>query len=180
MNLLFDFMMGKTRRKPKPAQRARPANAAPPARAASQRRTKARRATPSRQAQYEALVAEMTAKHGVRVRRWRKSMSGVAWLIRMRDGSVKKLIESPRPTGPVSCGIFLHEIAHHAIGLGVYKPRCLEEHLAWEWALREMRERGLTISAALERRVERSMRYAVGKAVRRGIKRLPPEVARYA
>jgi hypothetical protein len=133
------------------------------------------------QARYDALVEEMKQIHGFRVRKWRKSSSGVAWTIRyLQSGKIVKLIESPYPSGPMSCAIFLHEVGHHAIGLGVYRPRCLEEYHVWMWALREMRERGFNVTEAVERRVERSMQYAVAKARRRGLRDLPPELAQYA
>jgi hypothetical protein len=133
------------------------------------------------QARYDALVEEMKRIHGFRVRKWRKSSSGVAWTIRyVQSGKIVKLIESPYPRGPMSCAIFLHEVGHHAIGLGVYRPRCLEEYHVWMWALREMRERGFNVTEGVERRVERSMRYAVAKAVRRGLRELPTELLQYA
>jgi hypothetical protein len=134
----------------------------------------------SMQEKYDAIVEEMKQTYGIRVRKWRKSSSGVAWTIRyIQSGKIVKLIESPYPRGPMSCAIFLHEIGHHAIGLGVYKPRCLEEYHVWMWALNTMRERGFNVTEAVERRVERSMRYAVGKAKRRGLQQLPEELRQY-
>ncbi len=132
------------------------------------------------QEKYDALVEEMKRTHNVRIRKWRKSSSGVAWIIRYRDGREVKLIESPYPRGPMSCAIFLHEIGHHAIGLGVHRPRCLEEYHVWIWALREMRERGFNVTPAVEKRVHDSMKYAVGKAKRRGLRSLPDELRAYA
>ena len=131
------------------------------------------------QDRYDALVEEMKSKHGVRVRKWRKSSSGVAWMIRYRDGGEVKLIESPYPRGPMSCAIFLHEVGHHAIGLGIHRPRCLEEYHVWEWALRAMRERGLNVTPAVEKRMHDSLEYAVRKAKRRGLRALPAELKRY-
>ena len=133
------------------------------------------------QARYDALVEEMKRMHGFRVRKWRKSSSGVAWTIRyIQSGKIVKLLESPYPRGPMSCAIFLHEVGHHAIGLGVYRPRCLEEYHVWMWALREMQERGFNVTQAVEKRVQRSMQYAVAKALRRGLRELPPELLQYA
>jgi len=131
------------------------------------------------QARYDALVEEMKRVHDVRVRKWRKSSSGVAWIIRYRNGKEVKLIESPYPRGPVSCAIFLHEIGHHAIGLGIYRPRCLEEHHVWVWALREMRDRGFNVTPAVEKRMHESMKYAVRKAKRRGLRAVPEELRHY-
>jgi hypothetical protein len=48
------------------------------------------------------------------------------------------------------------------------------------WALGEMRRRGVEPNEAVHRRVELSMRYAVGKALRRGIKKLPEALLRFA
>jgi hypothetical protein len=132
------------------------------------------------QDRYDALVEEMKKTYGVKVRKWRKSSSGVAWMIRYRDGRTVNQIESPYPRGPMSCAIFLHEIGHHAIGLGVHKPRCLEEYVVWMWALQQMREKGFNVTEAVERRVERSMRYAVAKAMRRGLQNLPEPLRQYA
>lgn len=137
-------------------------------------------ARPSMQERYDALVAEMKRVHGFRVRKWRRGTSGVAWILQYEDGTTRRLIESPYPRGPISCAVFLHEVGHHAIGLGVHRPRCLEEHLAWEWSLATMRARGFSVTPAVERRVEEAMRYAVVKALRRGLKRLPAELVRYA
>jgi len=133
------------------------------------------------QDRYDAVVAEMKELYGVRVRKWRKSSSGVAWTVRyINSGRIVKLIEAPYPKGPMSCVIFLHEIGHHAIGLGVHRPRCLEEYHVWVWALNTMREKGLNVTPAVERRMERSMRYAVSKARRRGLRELPAELLQYA
>jgi len=131
------------------------------------------------QQKYDAIVVEMKSTYNVNVRKWRKSSSGVAWEIRYRDGRTRKCIESPYPRGPMSAAIFLHEIGHHAIGLGIHKPRCLEEYHVWVWALNTMRERGLNVTPAVEKRMEQSMKYAVRKAKRRGIRAIPPELVRY-
>lgn len=140
----------------------------------------ARRGTRESAAQrYDRVVAEMVVRYGVKVRRWRKSMSGVAYEIEYRDGTRRRLIESPRPRGPLSMAIFLHEIGHHAIGLGRYKPRCLEEYHAWMFSLRAMEEHRLEVTDKVRTRVRRSLEYAVSKAARRGIKNLPPELHEY-
>lgn len=132
------------------------------------------------QATYDALVREMLVKYGVKVRKWRTNSSGVAWTITYKDGRVVRLLESPEPKGPMSMAIFLHEIGHHAIGLGTYKPRCLEEYHAWAFAIRTMEERGLNITDRVRDRMFKSLRYAVRKARRRGLKELPVELLPYA
>lgn len=134
---------------------------------------------PGMQEKYDAVVALMLEKYGVRVRKWRSSSSGVAWTVTYRDGRVVRLLESPKPKGPMSMAIFLHEIGHHAIGLGVYRPRCLEEYHAWAFSLRAMEEHGLNITDSVRNRMQRSLRYAVRKARRRGLRELPAELLPY-
>lgn len=130
----------------------------------------------SAQDRYDAVVKAMLSQYGIKVRKWRKNMSGVAYELRYRDGSVKRLLESPYPKGPMSAAIFLHEIGHHAIGFNKYKPRCLEEYHAWKWSLEAMEAQGLDVTDAVRYRMHLSLWYAVGKASRRGIKNLPPEL----
>ena len=125
------------------------------------------------QERYDELVREMKREYGLRVRKWRSSSSGCAWIVTYGDGTVSRLIESPYPRGPMSCAIFLHEVGHHAIGFGTYRPRCLEEYHAWKWSLDTMRARGLNVTAAVERRMAESLHYAIIKARRRGLKQLP-------
>ena len=76
----------------------------------------------------------------------------------------------------MSCAVFLHEVGHHAIGLGTYRPRCLEEYHAWRWSLETMLELGFNVTEAVRRRRDESLHYAVAKARRRGLKRLPGEL----
>lgn len=183
---LWELLAKQNKRKPAAAKPADDAVAQAPVRNDAQKTTKKPLATGAKkpkltmQQRYDALVEEMKRTYGVRVRKWRKSSSGVAWTVRyVETGRVVKLIESPYPRGPMSCAIFLHEIGHHAIGLGVYRPRCLEEYVVWVWALDTMRAKGFNVTPAVERRMEESMRYAVRKAMRRGMKRVPPELLRY-
>ncbi len=128
---------------------------------------------------YAELVSLMKQRHGIRINRWRKSNSGCAWEVLYRDGSISRLIEAPYPRGPISCAVFLHEVGHHAIGFHRYKPRCYEEYMAWQWALEQMREHGVSITPRVEKRVDEALRYAVAKALRRRIKRLPVELVPY-
>ncbi len=128
------------------------------------------------QLRYEQVTREMLTQYGVRVRKWRSSMSGVAWQVTYQDGTISRLIESPKPKGPMSAAIFLHEIGHHAIGFGTYKPRCLEEFYAWKFSIETMQELGLNVTDRVHERMHDSLHYAVEKAVRRGLKRLPSEL----
>jgi hypothetical protein len=130
-------------------------------------------------ADYTDIIATMKRQYGVKVRRWRKNMSGKAWRVYYHDGRVINWIETPQPKTPISLAIFLHEIGHHAIGFETYKRRCEEEYHVWLWALKQMRDAGIDPDDKVRRRFELSMRYAVGKAMRRGIKTLPSDLQQF-
>ncbi|MSR42123.1 MAG: hypothetical protein EXS10_09540 [Phycisphaerales bacterium] len=137
------------------------------------------RSQSARQLRYDSVVDAMQARYGFRVRKWRTNLSGVAIRIERRDGTIEKLLEAPYPTSPLRCAIFLHEVGHHALGVGSISPRCLEEHAAWMWSLDAMREHGCVVDEKVERRVDRSLKYAVAKAMRRGMRRLPIALVPY-
>lgn len=128
------------------------------------------------QDRYDAVTRQMLAQYNIKVRRWRTAMSGIAWELRYRDGTVKRLIESPKPKGPMSVAIFLHEIGHHAIGFNTYRPRCREEYYAWAYALEQMEKLNLNITDGVRKRMHDSLHYAVQKARRRGLKSIPAEL----
>jgi hypothetical protein len=125
------------------------------------------------------IMRAVRTKYDVRVRRWRTGMSGKAWREYHHDGRVVNWIESPLPRTPISLAIFLHEVGHHVIGFEKFRKRCEEEFFVWMWALREMRKFGVEPDARVNRRVELSMRYAVSKAIRRGIKEVPQTLIQY-
>lgn len=131
-------------------------------------------------ADFSRIVNESRTRFDVKVRRWRRSMSGVAWRVYHHDGRVVNWIEAPQPKTPISLAIFLHEVGHHAIGFEKYKRRCEEEYYVWLWALAEMRRNQVEPDAKVHKRFEMSMRYAVAKAMRRGIKNLPETLRRFA
>ncbi len=143
-----------------------PAAPTPPARGRGSRQ----------QNRYDELVKSMKAEFGLRVVRWRSSTSGCAWQVFYKDGSVARLIESPYPRGPMSCAVFLHEVGHHAIGFKTYRPRCREEYHAWRWSFEKMLELDFNLTEAVRRRRDEALHYAVAKAARRGLKRLPVEL----
>ena len=164
MQTLWDLLLpSKPRRRARPAPKPRPSVARPSA----------------AQLRYDAITRDMLRQHNVRVRKWRSSMSGCAWEVRYETGKVSRLIEAPKPKGPMSAAVFLHEIGHHAIGLGAYKPRCLEEYHAWAWSLATMESLGLNVTDRVRQRMHDSLRYAVHKSRRRGIKSIPPELAAF-
>ena len=138
------------------------------------------RARTAQQDRYDELVREMKSIHRLRVNKWRTRTSGCAWEVHYADGRVSRLIESPYPKGPMSCAVFMHEVGHHAIGLHRYRPRCLEEYHAWRWGLEEMQARGFSVTDRVLARRDDALRYAVAKALRRGLRRLPEELLPWA
>lgn len=134
----------------------------------------------SRMINYDAIVNKLKTRYDLRIRRWRKSMTGCAWRVYYADGRVINWIEAPYPKTPISLAIFLHEVGHHVIGFHSYKRRCEEEYHAWVWAINQMRRLGVQPDHRVRRRFELSMRYAVSKAMRRGIKTLPAPLGRFA
>ena len=125
------------------------------------------------------IVDAMKSRYDLRVRRWRRSMSGCAWRVYHADGRSVNWIESPYPKTPISLAIFLHEVGHHVIGFDRYKRRCEEEYHAWVWAIDQMKRLGISPDDRVLRRFDLSMQYAIGKAVRRGLKNLPQPLHRF-
>jgi hypothetical protein len=128
---------------------------------------------------FPAIVQRMKQRHDIRVKKWRRSMSGCAWRVYHHDGRVVNWIEAPIPRTPISLAIFLHEVGHHVIGFERYKRRCEEEYHVWLWTIAEMGRLGVAIDERVRRRVDLSMQYAVHKAVRRGLKGLPEPLTQY-
>lgn len=125
------------------------------------------------------IIDEMKARYDIRVRRWRRQMSGCAWRVYYHDGRAINWIESPYPKTAISLAIFLHEVGHHAIGFQTYKKRCEEEYHVWVWAIGKMRECGVEPDNRVWRRFQLSMQYAVDKAVRRGVRTLPEPLLQF-
>lgn len=174
---LWDLLVPSRRKAARPAQA--PVRAPKSVMNASKPQTETKRRETPMQIRYEQITRQMLDEYGVRVRKWRSSMSGVAWQVTYKDGTMSKLIESPKPKGPMSAAIFLHEIGHHAIGFGTYKPRCLEEYYAWKFSIEKMEELGLNVTDRVLERMQDSLEYAVAKALRRGLKRMPQEMIQY-
>lgn len=168
------------------ARRAKPPTSTPPRieHAPAARPPANRPAAPAQpltaEARYEQITRQLLTEHRIRVRKWRTSMSGVAWELSYSNGARARLIESPKPKGPMSAAVFLHEVGHHAIGFNRYKPRCLEEYHAWAWALSAMHRLGLNISGGVQHRVHESLWYALSKARRRGMRAVPAELLPFA
>jgi len=128
---------------------------------------------------YDPIIEQMKQRYDLRIKRWRTTMSGCAWRVSHQDGTVINWIESPYPKTPISLSIFLHEVGHHAIGFSTYRHRCEEEYHVWEWSLAQMISLGVEPDARVKKRFKLSMQYAVGKAMRRGIRTLPESLNQF-
>lgn len=128
---------------------------------------------------FEPILRRVKAEHDIRVRRWRRHMSGCAWQVRYADGRVVRWIESPYPKTPISLSLFLHEVGHHVIGFETYSARCEEEFHAWNWAIHQMQSMGVVPDERVLRRYESSMQYEVAKAIRRGKEEIPEGLRRF-
>jgi hypothetical protein len=138
----------------------------------NRRQRRERDVTGEIEGRYAAQALALLEAHGVRVCHWRASMSGIAWL-----GHPARPIEAPHPRSPLSFAVLAHEVGHHA--LGVLRPRWREEHLAWQYAFGQMRELGVPITGRVQERYARAMRYALAKALRRGLREIPAELAQF-
>ena len=128
---------------------------------------------------FAPIVRQMKSQHQIRVKRWRRHMSGCSWQVRYPNGHVVRWIEAPHPRTPISLAIFLHEVGHHVVGFERYKRRCEEEFHVWVWAIEQMRALGVEPDEKVLNRFELSMQYAVSKAMRRGMKKFPSALERF-
>ncbi len=145
-------------------------------------RRKRREAHLRQRAAYGVMAAELLGKYRISIRKWRRQMCGVAYEVKYQDGRIRRWITAPRPRGPVSAAIFLHEVGHHAVGFHRYRLRCLEEYFAWQWALREMTARNIPVHVGVLKHYRRSMYHYVKLARRQGVaaQDLPQELRAFA
>lgn len=177
---LWDMVADAVKPAKKPGPPSPVAPAPKPRREPAVRKPKRAKTAGGKRERFEAIARDQLGRYEIRVRKWRRAMSGIAWYVTYQDGRVQRLIEAPRPKTEMSLAILLHEVGHHAIGFHTYKPRCLEEYHAWQYAFRTMAEYGVELTPPVARRYAASMRYAVAKASRRGIKSIPEELREFA
>jgi hypothetical protein len=124
------------------------------------------------------MTSELREKYKITVKKWRQRMTGIAYELTYRDGTIKRLISAPRPRSPVSAAIFLHEVGHHAIGFKRYESCCLEEHYVWQWTFREMEARSIPITPRVMKHFRRSMYHYVHRCRKIG-EHVPAELAHF-
>lgn len=120
-------------------------------------------------ARYEEAAAILLRESGCTVRRYRTSMSGIAW------NNDAWEIEAPAPRGEVSFGTFAHEIAHHLLHMhgAPGRPRWVEEIEAEEWALDQFDRFGLSGRWRYERNAAAHLAEVFRRAIAR---RVHPDV----
>jgi hypothetical protein len=96
-------------------------------------------------------------------------MTGIAWM-----GHPDRVIEAPHPKSPMSFAVLAHEVGHQV--LGKVRPRWREEQLAWLFALDAMEANQVPVTHQVLERYASSMRYALAKAQRRGLKSIPDDL----
>ena len=111
---------------------------------------------------YEMAGAALIASSGCNVRKYRTSPTGTAYTQDDDWG-----IEVPRPRGPISFGVFAHEVGHQLMHRSNSKPRWVEEVEAEEFALLAFARFSLDGSEKYERRAAEHLSYSFWKAVRR-------------
>ena len=121
---------------------------------------------------YAAQALKLVRQHNVRVCHWRANMTGIAWL-----GHPDRVIEAPHPKSSMSFAVLAHEVGHQA--LGRVTPRWREEQQAWLFALQAMETFGVPVTQSVLDRYASSMRYALAKAHRRGLKAIPAELLEF-
>ena len=77
----------------------------------------------------------------------------------------------------MSFAVLAHEVGHQV--LGRVRPRWREEYLAWQFALDAMERHSVPVTDRVLERYAGSMRYALAKAQRRGLKQIPVELAAF-
>lgn len=111
---------------------------------------------------YEEVGKLLIRESGVTVTRWRTGNSGAADI-----DSADWEIEAPIPRGPISFGVFAHEVAHQMLHRSGSRPVWRAEVEAEEWALAQFDRFGLAGRADYEHRAAQHLAYAFYKAIRR-------------
>ena len=113
-------------------------------------------------APYARAAQALLDESGCTVVKWRKSMTGLAF-----TRSPIWAIEVPEPRGPISFGVFAHEVGHQMLHREGRKQRWLKEVEAWEYALEQFPRFGLKGVERARADAAKSLVYAAHKANRR-------------
>lgn len=115
---------------------------------------------------YEQAADVLLRESGCTVRAYRNANTGTAF-----TDSADWGIIVPRPRGPVSFGVFAHEVGHQMLHRGPSsKARWVEEVEAEHYALAQFDRFALPGQSRYEELAARHLAYAFRKAVRRGVR----------
>jgi hypothetical protein len=117
---------------------------------------------PAQSNPYQDAADVLLHETGCVVRKWRQNNTGVAFTTAPDWG-----IEAPRPRGPISFGVFAHEIGHQVLHRHNSAPRWLEEIEAWEYALKQFENHGLAGYDAAQLNAAKGITWAARKASKR-------------
>lgn len=117
---------------------------------------------------YEDAAAVLLKETGCTVREYRRNNTGKAFTKSADWGIIV-----PRPRGPISFGVFAHEVGHQMLHRFNSAPRWLEEVEAWEYALAQFDRFELDGKAKSQADAAGSLVWAAAKTE----KRCSPETA---
>ena len=113
---------------------------------------------------YQTAGDTLLRESGCVVRAWRTNNTGMAY----SDADDWGIIV-PRPRGPISFGVFAHEVGHQMLHRkNGAVPRWLEEIEAEEWALAQFERFGLDGADQARRKAADHLLWAATKTVKRG------------
>lgn len=113
---------------------------------------------------YEAAGRVLLRESGCTVRKWRADATGTAYTSAEDWG-----IAVPHPRGPISFGVFCHEVAHQLLHRRNSAPRWVEEVEAEQWALDQFLRFDVRGYEAYKARAVKHLSYTFYKATRRGV-----------
>lgn len=123
---------------------------------------------------YREAADLLLHESGCTVRKWRTSNTGRADL-----KSAEWEIEVPEPRGPISFGVFCHEIGHQLLHRHGTRPRWLQEIEAEEYALAQFDRFHLAGRDRYEHHAARHLGWSFIKAARRSKKAAAAIIAAY-
>jgi hypothetical protein len=118
-------------------------------------------------------VAEFWTPKNVNEIHHKNNLTGVAYV---KEG----IMIAPHPTTRRRLAVYLHECAHFELHTKKKHPRYIEEYQAWKWAIEVMRASEIKVCAKVLLDAQLGVKYAIEKAIRRGVKRIDTNARKFA
>lgn len=112
---------------------------------------------------YSDLINNLMKENNIKLKGYKTNLTGVAY-------PDERSIIIPKPTTKLRLSICLHEVGHIVLNHNNKKKRYIEEKEAWDFALNYMKKEKIPITKKVRIRRKESINYAIGKAMRRGLK----------